>query len=93
MALTLKLLDMAKAKGVNLVLPTDNMIADDFNNQAKTQVVASGQIPDNWEGLDIGPESIKTFSDILKTPPPPTSIRPSTSSFHHDRSCSSKSAR
>jgi phosphoglycerate kinase len=67
MALTLKLLDMAKAKGVNLVLPTDNMIADDFNNQAKTQVVASGQIPDNWEGLDIGPESIKTFSDILKT--------------------------
>jgi phosphoglycerate kinase len=63
--LALSLIEKAKAKGVNLILPLDNVIADDFNNNAKTQVVKRGMIPDGWEGLDIGPESRKLFSDVV----------------------------
>jgi phosphoglycerate kinase len=63
--LTLELIEKAKAKGVNLVLPKDNVIADDFSNDAQRQVVKAGQIPDGWQGLDIGPETIALFSDIV----------------------------
>ncbi len=63
--LTLELMEKAKAKGVNLVLPLDNVIADDFSNDAQRQVVKAGQIPDGWQGLDIGPETIELFSDIV----------------------------
>ncbi|XOV93918.1 MAG: phosphoglycerate kinase [Bacteroidota bacterium] len=66
MDLTKEIEKKAKEKGVNLILPVDTVIADDFSNEAKTQVVKSGEIPDDWQGLDIGPESIKLFSDILK---------------------------
>ncbi len=65
MPLTLELIKKAAEKGVNLVLPVDNLIADDFSNNANRQVVGVGQIPDGWEGLDIGPETIKLFSDIV----------------------------
>lgn len=65
MPLTLELIEKAKAKGVNLILPVDNIIADDFSNDANRQTVKAGQIPDGWQGLDIGPESIALFSDIL----------------------------
>jgi phosphoglycerate kinase len=64
--LALSLIEKAKAKGVNLILPVDTVIADDFNNNAKTQVVKRGTIPDGWEGLDIGPESAKLFSDVVE---------------------------
>jgi phosphoglycerate kinase len=64
--LALELLEKAKAKGVNLVLPSDNVCADKFSNDANKQIVATGQIPADWEGLDIGPETIKTFSEILE---------------------------
>jgi phosphoglycerate kinase len=58
----------AKAKGVNLIFPIDNIVADDFSNDANRQTVAKGQIPAGWEGLDIGPASVKLFSDtILKS--------------------------
>ncbi len=58
----------AKAKGVNLIFPIDNIVADDFSNDANCQTVAKGQIPAGWEGLDIGPASVKLFSDtILKS--------------------------
>ncbi len=63
--LTLELMEKAKAKGVNLVLPVDTVIADGFSNDAERKTVKAGEIPDNWQGLDIGPETIELFSDIL----------------------------
>jgi phosphoglycerate kinase len=64
--LTLELIEKAKAKGINLVLPVDTVIADKFSNDADRKVVDAGNIPDEWEGLDIGPETAKIFSDIIK---------------------------
>jgi phosphoglycerate kinase len=63
--LALSLIEKAKTKGVNLILPVDTVIADDFNNNAKTQTVKRGTIPDGWEGLDIGPESRTLFSETV----------------------------
>lgn len=65
MELTKELETKAKAKGVNLILPVDTVIADDFNNDANSQTVTAGEIPDDWMGLDIGPETIKVFSDVI----------------------------
>ena len=59
--------EKAAAKGVKLLLPVDNVVADAFSNDANTQVVPAGQIPDGWEGLDIGPETAKLFADAVKT--------------------------
>lgn len=56
----------AKAKGVNLIFPVDNFLGDAFSNDANTQVVLRGQIPDGWEGFDIGPKTIEKFSEIIK---------------------------
>ncbi len=61
-----ELVQLAKEKGVNLVLATDAKIADSFNNDAKTAYAPVDEIPDGWEGLDIGPESEKTFADVIK---------------------------
>ena len=55
----------AEHRGVQLVLPTDIVIADDFSESANTQVVAADSIPSDWEGLDIGPESVKAFAAAL----------------------------
>ncbi len=66
MDLTKELEKKAKDKGVKLILPVDTVIADDFSNEAKTKTVKSGEIPEDWQGLDIGPESVKLFSDIIK---------------------------
>ncbi|SHJ98402.1 phosphoglycerate kinase [Hespellia stercorisuis] len=63
----LKMLDKAKEKGVKLLLPVDNIVADDFSNDAHTQIVGRGDIPDGWEGLDIGPETAKLYADAVKT--------------------------
>ncbi len=59
---------MAKAKelGVNLVLPTDCVCADDFNNNANTQVVPNYDIPEGWEGMDIGPVSAAAMKDVIE---------------------------
>ncbi|MFC5411536.1 phosphoglycerate kinase [Larkinella bovis] len=64
-ALALELLEKAKTKGVQVYLPVDNVIADDFANEANRQVVPTGEIPDSWEGLDIGPETVKQFSEVV----------------------------
>ena len=56
----------AEEKGVKLLLPVDNVVGDDFSNDANTQVVKAGEIPEGWEGLDIGPETAKIFSDAVK---------------------------
>lgn len=56
----------AKENNVKLVLAEDSIAADDFKNDANTQIVASNNIPDGWEGLDIGPKTIVTFSEVIK---------------------------
>ena len=61
----LKMMDKAKEKGVKLLLPVDTMCADKFAPDANSQVVKSGQIPDGWEGLDIGPETVKLYCDAV----------------------------
>lgn len=60
-----QLIEKAKAKGVNLIMPLDNVCADDFNNNANRQMVERGEIPDGWEGLDIGPKSIALFQETI----------------------------
>ena len=59
------LLEKAKAKGVNIYMPLDNVCADDFNNNANRQIDNRGEIPDGWEGLDIGPKSIELFQEVV----------------------------
>ncbi len=58
------MLALAKERGVKFLLPVDNVAADKFDPEANTQVVT--QIPDGWMGLDIGPESVKLFSEALQ---------------------------
>ncbi|PAW93491.1 phosphoglycerate kinase [Mucilaginibacter sp. MD40] len=60
------LVQKAKEKGVNLLLPVDNVIADKFANDANKDVAKTGQIPDEWMGLDIGPETIQLFSKVVE---------------------------
>ena len=64
--LALELIEKAKKNNVNLVLAVDAKIADSFSNDAKTDFVSVGEIPDGWEGLDIGPETEKIFADVIK---------------------------
>ena len=66
MELTKELEAKAAEKGVKLILPVDTVIADGFSNDANTQTVKAGEIPDDWQGLDIGPETIKLFSEVLE---------------------------
>jgi len=56
----------AKEKGVELLLPVDNIAADDFSNDANTKVCGLGEIEDGWEGLDIGPKTLEQFIDAIK---------------------------
>ncbi|MGB5713844.1 MAG: phosphoglycerate kinase [Waterburya sp.] len=55
----------AKAQGVELLLPTDVVVADNFAPDANAKTVSINDIPDGWMGLDIGPDSIKVFQDAL----------------------------
>ncbi|QDW23574.1 phosphoglycerate kinase [Pedobacter sp. KBS0701] len=64
--LSLELIEKAKTKGVNLILPVDTVIADKFANDANKKDVASGQIPADWMGLDIGPKSVELFQEVIK---------------------------
>ena len=57
----------AKANGVNLVLSTDSKIADAFSNDANTKYASNDNIPAGWIGMDIGPDSIKTFCEVIKS--------------------------
>ena len=57
-----ELIQKAKAKGVELHLPIDSIIADKFDPQAKTDVANNNAIPDGWMGLDIGPQAQAVFS-------------------------------
>ena len=64
--LALSIIEKAKAKGVNLVLGVDCVAADSFSNDANTQVVPAGNIPEGWEGLDAGPETRVKFANAIK---------------------------
>ena len=55
----------AAAKGVQLLLPTDVVLADNFAPDANSQTVSIDAIPDGWMGLDIGPDSLKAFQEAL----------------------------
>jgi len=55
----------AAEKGVKLLLPVDTVVADAFAADANAQVVKTGEIPDGWQGLDIGPETIKLYCDAV----------------------------
>ena len=56
-----EMVEKAKEKGVKLLLPVDTVCADAFAPDAKSQVVKAGEIPDGWQGLDIGPETVKLY--------------------------------
>ncbi len=64
--LALDIMEQAKAKGVNLVLATDCVAADDFSNEANTQIVPVKEIPEGWEGLDAGPDARKAFAAAIE---------------------------
>jgi phosphoglycerate kinase len=64
--LALDIMKQAKEQGVNLVLGTDCIAADDFSNDANTQVCPAGAIPEGWEGLDAGPETREKFKAAIE---------------------------
>lgn len=61
-----ELMQKAKNKNVKLILPIDNVIADEFSPDANTKIIDSDEIPDGWEGLDIGPKTAELFAKELK---------------------------
>ncbi|HEX8563993.1 MAG TPA: phosphoglycerate kinase [Flavobacterium sp.] len=63
--LALEILSKANAKNVRIHLPVDVIAADSFSNEAKTQVTDVRQIPEGWQGLDAGPESLKNFREVI----------------------------
>ncbi len=56
----------AKEKGVNIIMATDVLAADNFSNDANTKVVPVNEIPEGWQGLDAGPESIKKMKEVIE---------------------------
>lgn len=59
------ILAKAKEKGVELLIPVDNIIADKFDENANSQVVSSNAIPDGWMGMDIGPKTVELFKNAI----------------------------
>lgn len=65
LSLALEILEKAKEHNVEVYLPTDVVIADDFNNEAERKVADIREIPEDWQGLDAGPKSREIFNDVL----------------------------
>ena len=63
--LALQLIEKAKAKGVNLVLPVDSVVADAFSNDSNTKVADNTAIEAGWMGLDLGPKAIAQFTEVI----------------------------
>lgn len=63
--LALELLKKAKAQNTEIHLPADTVIGQEFSNDTPTRIVNSGEIPEAWEGLDIGPKTVEQFSAII----------------------------
>lgn len=57
---------LAKEKGVNLIMATDVLAADDFSEEANTKILPANEIPEGWQGLDAGPESIAKFKEVIE---------------------------
>ncbi|MDO4770402.1 phosphoglycerate kinase [Porphyromonas sp.] len=64
--LALDIIKKAEERGVKLFTAVDTKAADKFSNDANTQFVPSNDIPDGWEGMDIGPKTIEMFSNVIK---------------------------
>ena len=60
-----ELMEEARAKGVNLLLPVDNVVAKEFDANAEHKVVKSTEIPDGWMGMDIGPKTVELFRKTI----------------------------
>ena len=65
--LALDILRKAEEKGVEIHLPVDSVVADSFSEDASTKVVPVDEIPDGWMGLDIGPETVKKYGEVLES--------------------------
>lgn len=65
--LALQLMEKAKSKSVNLLLPVDVIAANTFSNDAEKIEVSSDNIPEGWLGLDIGPKAVETFVSTIKS--------------------------
>lgn len=65
LSLALEILEKAKQHNVEVYLPTDVVIADDFNNEANRKECSIMEIPEDWQGLDAGPRSREIFNDVL----------------------------
>jgi phosphoglycerate kinase len=63
--LALEILRLAKEKGVQIHIPVDVVAANDFSNEAQTQVVDVRKIPEGWQGLDAGPKSLELFKKVI----------------------------
>ena len=61
----LEILEKAKQKGVNIYLPTQSVVADDFSNDAATKVVPTNDIPEGWEGMDVAQASLDVWKDVI----------------------------
>lgn len=66
MEYALQMEEKAKDKGVKLLIPIDTVVGDDFKNDCNFKVVERGEIPDDMEGMDIGPKTCKLFTDAIK---------------------------
>lgn len=62
----LEMEEKAKAKGVNLLIPIDTVVGDDFKNDCNIKIVGRGEIPDDMEGMDIGPKTCELFTNAIK---------------------------
>ena len=65
MDLALNILKQAEAKGVQVHLPVDVLAADDFDNNANTQFLRVDEIPEGWQGLDAGPQTLENFKEVI----------------------------
>jgi len=64
--LAMELMEKAKEKGVKFMLPVDNRVGKEFSADTESKIVPSAEIPDGWEGLDIGPETVELYAEELK---------------------------
>lgn len=64
--LALSILEQAKAKNVQIHLPVDVVAADSFSNEANIKIVDVNQIPDGWQGLDVGPKTLELLEPVIK---------------------------
>lgn len=65
MDLAMEIMNKAKQKGVEIHFPVDVLAADDFSNDANIKIVKVNEIPEGWQGLDVGPKTLENFKSII----------------------------